>query len=1087
MKRFLTLCAACAATAVQAVTPLWMRDVRISPDGEQIVFCYQGDLYRVSSKGGEAYRLTTQPSYECNPVWSPDGKQIAFASDRHGSMDIYVMPAAGGAARRLTTHQAGETPWSFSPDGQFVYFSAAIQDPAESALFPKSSMTELYRVPVDGGRVQQVLATPAEMICFNSDGSKLYYQDRKGGECEWRKHHTSSITRDIWVMDTTTGKHTNLTHRAGEDRNPVLSPDGETIYLLSEPQGESMNVFALSARQPEKMNQVTRFTTHPVRFLSMGSNGVLCYTYDGEIYTQRLDGQPQKVAINLTTDNEPQTIHFVQSSGASQGTPSPDGKQVAFIYRGEVFVTSADYTTTLQVTHTAAAEKGLTWGADSRSLAYCSERNGISQLVVARMTRPEDPDFAHATRIEEEILLPSTTVERAVPQFSPNGNELAFIEDRIKLCVMNMKSKEVRTVTDGSTWYETNGEFHYRWSPDSQWFTLEVIDNRHDPYTDIALVSAQGGEVIPLTRSGYTCGGSRFVMDGNAILYTTERYGMRAHASWGSQDDVMLVFLNQDAYDKYCLSKEEYELRKEMKKESEKSAEKEKSRRSTGKGTNPTISKEDSDHKGIKQIIVEKENIEARTVRLTPVSSRLGDAILSADGETLYYLSAFEKGYDLWKMDLRKRETKLLQKLNAGWASLELDSKGEKLFLLSGKMAKRMDLKSEKMEEISYRAEMDLNLAEEREYMFNRVYLQEKKRFYREDMHGVDWEMMTEAYRKFLPHINNNYDFAELLSEWLGELNVSHTGGRYSPDLKAEPTANLGLLYDWSYSGNGMRIAEVVEKGPFDKAESQVKAGVIIERIDGTLITADIDCFPLLTRKVGRKTLVGLWDPSTDKRWEETVLPISSSAFNNLLYDRWVKQRAADVERWSDGRLGYVHIQSMGDDSFRTVYSDILGRYNHCEGIVIDTRFNGGGRLHEDIEVLFSGEKYLTQVIRGREACDMPSRRWNKPSIMIQCEANYSNAHGTPWVYKHKGIGKLVGAPVPGTMTSVSWERLQDPTLVFGIPIIGYRLPDGSYLENKQLEPDVPVLNNPETVVKGEDRQLRRAVEVLLSDIDNKK
>ena len=177
----------------------------------------------------------------------------------------------------------------------------------------------------------------------------------------------------------------------------------------------------------------------------------------------------------------------------------------------------------------------------------------------------------------------------------------------------------------------------------------------------------------------------------------------------------------------------------------------------------------------------------------------------------------------------------------------------------------------------------------------------------------------------------------------------------------------------------------------------------------------------LCSTAVSRKILVSFRDPQSGKSWDEVVKPISNGAMSGLLYERWVKQRAADVEKWSKGRLGYVHIESMGDDSFRTIYSDILGKYNNCEGIVIDTRFNGGGRLHEDIEVLFSGKKYFTQVVRGREACDMPSRRWNKPSIMVQCEANYSNAHGTPWVYSHQKLGKLVGAPVPGTMTSVSW------------------------------------------------------------------
>ena len=574
-------------------------------------------------------------------------------------------------------------------------------------------------------------------------------------------------------------------------------------------------------------------------------------------------------------------------------------------------------------------------------------------------------------------------------------------------------------------------------------------------------------------------------MEGNAILFSSERYGMRAHASWGSLDDALLLFLNQDAYDKYRLSKEDYELLKELEKQNKKEDEpKEKKGADKKKGNKKETEVDKSE---VKPIQVDLQGIQDRIVRLTPNSSRMTDAILSPDGESLYYLASFEKGYDLWKMDLRKRETKLIHKLDAGWASMELDAKGEKLFILGGNIAKRMDLKSDKLDNISYQADLKMDLAAEREYMFQHVYRQEQKRFYNLNMHGVDWDAMSEAYRKFLPHINNNYDFAEMLSEWLGELNVSHTGGRYSSSLQSEPTASLGLLFDWSYGGNGLKVAEVIEKGPFSRASSRVKAGVIVEKIDGEALPSDADYAPLLANKVGRKTLISLYDPERGERWDEVILPISQGTMNSLLYTRWVKQRAADVERWSNGRLGYVHIQSMGDGSFRTVYSDILGKYNQCEGIVIDTRFNGGGRLHEDIEILFSGEKYLTQVVRGRAACDMPSRRWNKPSIMLQCEANYSNAHGTPWVYKHRGIGKLVGAPVPGTMTSVSWETLQDRSLVFGIPVIGYQLPDGSYLENKQLEPDILVLNAPETIVKGEDTQLRRAVEELLKELNTKK
>lgn len=1084
MKKLLTcLALSFVAASSYAATPLWLRDVQISPDGTEIAFCYKGDIYKVPANGGTATQLTTQASYECSPIWSPDSKQIAFASDRNGNFDLFVMSADGGAARRLTTHSASEIPSTFTTDGNYILFSASIQDPTNSALFPTSAMTELYKVPVTGGRTEQVLGTPAEMVCFDKSGKTFLYQDRKGFEDEWRKHHTSSITRDLWLYDSENGKHTNLTAHAGEDRNPVFAPDGQTVYFLSERDGSTFNVYSFPISSPQSLKTVTHFKTHPVRFLSMGSNGTLCYTYDGEIYTQKQGDKPQKVKIDIIRDDQNTIADLNFSNGATSATVSPDGKQVAFIVRGEVFVTSTDYNTTKQITHTPAREAGLTFSPDNRTLAYASERNGNWELYMAKIARKEEANFPNATAIEEEVLLPSDKTERTYPQFSPDGKELAFIEDRNRLMVLNLETKKVRQVTDGSTWFSTGGGFDYSWSPDGKWFTLEFIGNRHDPYSDIGMVSAQGRKIINLTNSGYTSGSPRWVLDGNAILFITERYGMRAHASWGSLNDVMLVFMNQDAYDKFRLSKEDYELQKELEKEQKNTTETKKNDKK--KGDNKEKSEEKKEEK-VKDIVVELNNIEDRIVRLTPNSSDLGSAIITKDGETLYYLSAFEGGYDLWKMNLRKKDTKLLHKMDAGWANMEMDKDGKNLFLLGSNTMQKMGTDSESLKPISYQAHVKMDLAAERDYMFNHVYKQEQKRFYNLNMHGIDWDAMTKAYRKFLPHIDNNYDFAELLSEYLGELNVSHTGGRFRPQLKGDATATLGLLYDWNHNGKGLLTSEVVEKGPFDHARSKVKAGNIIEKIDGQEITPESDYSVLLNGKARKKTLVTLYNPQTKERWEEVVVPVSNGVMSDLLYARWVKQRAADVDKWSNGRLGYVHIESMGDDSFRSVYSDILGKYNNREGIVIDTRFNGGGRLHEDIEILFSGKKYFTQVVRGREACDMPSRRWNKPSIMVQCEANYSNAHGTPWVYSHQKIGKLVGMPVPGTMTSVSWETLQDPTLVFGIPVIGYRLPDGSYLENSQLEPDIKVANSPETVVKGEDTQLKAAVDELLKEIDGK-
>lgn len=1079
--RFGALLAAVTLGAVgaSALTPLWLRDVKISPDGSEIAFTYRGDIWKVAATGGEAVRLTSQPSYESEPVWSPDGRSIAFASDRNGNNDIYIMSSAGGNARRLTSNSTGETPEAFTPDGKSVLFSASIQDPAESALFPYRAMSELYSVPAEGGRTTQVLGTPAVMMTFLPDGKSFVYEDIKGGEDKWRKHHTSSVTRDIWRYDAVSGRHINLTRRGGEDRNPVVSRDGKTVYFLSERDGGSFNVYSMPLDNPTEVTKLTDFKTHPVRFLSQGSDGTFAFTYNGEIYTKRGDAAPVKVKINLTVDEEelPQTLRASSPSGAAV---SPDGKQLAYVSRGELFVTSTEHDRVRQITNTPEGESTPAWAPDSRTLYYTSERDGHYNIYKATIKRDEDPNFANATVIEETPLFsPKDRVDRTYPSLSPDGKQMTFVEDRTKLMVKNLESGKVRQLTDGSTIGSRTKGFTSQWSPDGKWILIEAMDLRHQPYGDIAVINAGSGKMTYITKTGYFDENPRWAMGGNAIIFASERYGMRNHASWGSMSDVMIAFLNQDSYDRFRLNEEDYALLKEVEKAQKKSAKKEEKKDSADK---------DKDKEGEKvadkEIEVELDGIADRTLRLTPNSSDLADAFLTEDGETLYYLSAFEKGYDLWKVKPRKGEVKLVSKLT-GFRGMDTDKDGN-IYLMGSKVSK-FDPKSEKLTPVSLGGTFKMDTRAEREYMLRHVYNEERERFFRKDMNGADWNGLYENYRRFLPHISNNHDFAELLSELLGELNVSHTGGRYYAPGGGDNTASLGLLYDWTYEGDGLKVAEVIAGGPFDRASSKVAAGSIVTAINGERLSKDTDFTALLQNISGKKTLVSLTLPDGGTL-EEVILPISQGRLNDLLYNRWVKAREAEVEKLSGGRLGYVHIRAMDDASFRKLYAKALGEYIGKEGLVIDTRWNGGGRLHEDIEVMFSGKKYLTQDIHGVETSDMPSRRWNKPSIMLTCEANYSNAHGTPWVYRTLGLGKIVGMPVPGTMSSVNWQGLQDPSLIFGIPVIGFRTAEGNYLENTQLEPDIKVANSPETVVKGEDTQLKVAVEELLKEINaNKK
>lgn len=1039
--------------AMAADAPLWLRDARISPDGSTIVFTYGGDIFTVPAKGGKATRLTAQNTYETSPVWSPDGRTIAFASDRYGSFDIFTISADGSSQtwNRLTYNSGSEIPETFTPDGKALLFSASIQDPAESALFPSSRMTEVYSVSLDGGAPVQLLATPANAISWAPDGKSFLYQDIKGFEDTWRKHHTSSVTRNIWRYTPATGKHIEVIAEPGEDLNPV--EDENYIYFLSErAPSKSINVYRAPIDNPQNAERITDFTRHPVRFLSKAQNGTLAFTYDGELYTMTPGAKPAKVAVDINADFPDMRRKISSSSRPSGVVPSPNGKSLAFTVRGDVYVTSVDYSTTKQISNTPEAESHVTW-ADDSTLYYDSRRDGKLNIYRAKAARSNEPDLVHATLIDEERIFKPDNHERSAPQISPDGKQMAFILDRNILAVKDLESGKVRNLTDGSTYRQRNGAFTFRWSPDSKWIALEIVDRKHDPYYDIALINVADGTLTNITNTGYFDADPKWVLNGNAIAFASERAGMRNHASWGSQNDVYFIFLNDEAYRRFRLSKEERELEK------------------APKDTTKTIN-------------VDLDGVKHRTVRVTPMSTDLVDFITDSEGKKLYYLTSDARGGAyIWQYDLVDGNL-TMKKRHSEQASFVATPDGKNIFLTGRSIYKFGDTPKA----VSFRAEKTLDPAEERRFMFDFVETEERERFYTVDMHGVDWTRMSNDYRKFLPHIYNNYDFAELLSEWLGELNVSHTGGRYgggSPTAAPESSASLGVLFDMNYSGKGAKVAEVLDHGPLYGLNPVVKPGDIVIKINGQ----DVDCQNpadrLLIDTAGKRTLVEVKD-ADGKTHQYVVKPVSKGAESAMLYRRWVEQRAADVDRLSNGRLGYVHISSMNDDSFRKVYADLLGKYNDREGVVIDIRWNGGGRLHEDIEVLLSGQKYFTQEVRGHQTCDMPSRRWNKPSIMVMSEACYSNAHGTPWVYSHRNLGKTVGMPVPGTMTSVNWVTMQDPTMVFGIPVVGYRLADGSVLENQQLEPDIKVANRPEDISRGIDSQLKTAVEELLKQIDNK-
>ena len=1041
--------------------PLWLRFSAISPDGQTIAFSYKGDIFSVPVNGGTAKQLTTNSAYDAYPVWSPDGQKIAFASTREGSMDVYLMDKNGGVPKRLTTNSSSETPMAFT-DNSHVLFTSAGMPTAKSIFFASGTFPQTYEVGINASRPR--LYSPMTMydVSIRSNGDILYH-DAKGYEDNFRKHHRSPVTRDIWLYSK--GNYTKLTDFNGEDRTPVWAGNDNAYYYLSEEDG-TFNVYKRNIDGSGK-KQLTFHKKNPVRFLTVANNGTLCYGYDGEIYTLKEGEQPKKVNINVVTDQiDKDLVRQIRTTGATEIKLSPKGKEIAFVLHGDVYVTSLDYRTTKQVTNTAEQERDIDFAPDGRGIVYGSERNGIWQIYETKIKNKAEKNFTYATELVEERLT-NTNQTSQMPQYSPDGKKVAFFENRASLKVLDLKSKDVTTATDGKDLYSySDGDIWFSWSPDSRWLLTPYMGNAGWNNPDISLVDASGKKApFNLTQSGYNDNGAKWVLKGKAMLFFSDRAGYRSHGSWGAESDAYLMFFDLDAYDRFRMSKEEREMLNEA----------EKDKKKEDKDTKDDEKKKEN----IKPLQFDLENCRDRVVRITVNSSQLGDAVLNPEGDVLYYQAAFEGGYDLWKHDLKEGKTQIVMK-EVGGGSLEADKDFKNLYLCVRNGIKKVDLAKQSSSNISFEARFDYKPYQEREYIFNHVWQQVKDKFYVEDIHGVDWEGYRKIYQRFLPYINNEYDFRDMLGELLGELNASHTGARYYGESPSLYTASLGLFFDNTYDGDGLKVEEVIKRGPFAVRKTGVTTGCIIEKIDGEPILKGKDYNHMLDGKAGKRVIVSVYNPDGKKRFDVTVKAISKGQQDELLYKRWVDRNRAFVDSISGGRIAYVHVKGMNSPSFRTVYSELLSAENRVkDAVIVDERHNGGGWLHDDLCTLLSGKEYQKFIPHGKHIGNDPFNKWNKPSCVLICEDDYSNGMGFPQIYKYLGIGKLIGAPIAGTMTAVWWETLING-MVFGIPQVGCQDMSGRFAENLQLNPDIEVYNTPTDYINGYDRQLERAVREMM-------
>ncbi|NQV74104.1 peptidase S41, partial [bacterium] len=597
--------------------------------------------------------------------------------------------------------------------------------------------------------------------------------------------------------------------------------------------------------------------------------------------------------------------------------------------------------------------------------------------------------------------------------------------------------------------------------------------------TEIGLIKADGtGKVRNMTDSGFADSQPKWMMGGKMLLWFSSRDGKQDLASTGSREsDAYGMFLTAEAWQKFNLSKEEAELLAEAEKEAEKDAKKDDDKKDDAKKAEE-----------VKPVSIDWDRLEDRKARLTIHSSSLSDAVVTPDGETLLYLSRFEKGYDLWKTNLRTKETSILSKMGGSGGSLTLDAEGKNVFMLAGGKMSKVDVATGKSSSISISGSYQVDRQAEFAYNLGFAWRWVNNKFYQKDMHGVDWPMYLQAYQRFLPHIANGYDFQELLNEMLGELNVSHTGAGFGQSQPGrDETAAFGLLTSEVEGKDGLRIDEVLPKGPFDRPDTKVKKGTILVKINGLPLSQDVNTAGALVNLSGTHVLLSFQSADGKVTWDEAVKAISVGAESGLLYERWVESRRLLVDSLSNGRLGYVHVRSMSDPAYRVTFEDALGRQATTEAMVVDTRWNGGGDLVDDLSTFLNGFRYATFTTRnGRIIGGEPQRKWVKPSILLVNEGNYSDGHCFPYAYRTKKIGKIVGMPIAGTCSWVSGTGMPDGQSSLRTVHLSFDDLTGRPLENQPLEPDFMVRNTPQLKSLGRDEQVERAVKEMLGQLGTK-
>jgi len=1052
----------------------------LSPDRKEIAFVSGGDIWTVASTGGIAALLVSNPANEARPIYSPDGRQLAFISTRTGNGDIYILTFATGETRRLTFDDGLDQLDGWSRDGRWIYFSSTSRD--------IGNLNDLYRVSMGGGTPMQVSADRYTNEAFGApspDGNTLAFTARGISSGQWwRKGHSHIDESEIWLLkafDSGSGNYERVTEAGGaKEMWPMWSTDGRTLYYVSDrtDTGNKNGAQNIWTRTPGKtgFKRISSFSEGRVLWPNISYDGrEIVFEHDFRIW--KLDtesGKSAEVAITRRGASAgPAIEHLRLSDQISELQLSADGKKVAFVVRGEVFAASAvDGGDAARVSNTSAEEYQVAWAPDSRRLTYVSDREGVPHL------------FLYDFSTNSETQLTRDASDDSTPRFSPDGKFVAFLRGAKDLVVLSLAERKERVVVSG--YFERPpiiADRPFVWSPDSKWLAyIPVGDNQ---FKNINIVPLESGSGRPASFLANVFSNTiSWSPDGTYMLFDS---GQRTESTQLARVDLIprTPRFREDQFRDL--------FREEVPRSitTPRPAPTEPAPSPTVAASPAAASSGDDKKPPIKPTQIVFEDIRRR-LSLLPVGIDVNYQTISPDGKWVAMIanSANQANLYVYSLDELSRDPAVAKQLTstAGFKSAaQFSPDSKEIFYIENGRISIVNLEG-KTRPLAVTAEMDVDFSKEKMEIFKQGWSYLRDFFYDPNYHGANWQNVRAEYEPLIAGARTIDEVRRLLLLMVGELNASHLGANAPPSATPPSTGRLGLRFDRrEYETTGhLRVTEVIALSPA-ALPGTIKPGDYLLAVDGRTIDDRTNLDETLNYKTTRRVSLSIATSADGAGKREVIVrPVNAVTERGLLYRQWVERNREYVARMSNGRLGYVHMFDMSANSLAQLYVDLDAENHSRDAVVIDIRNNSGGFVNVYAIDVLARRGYLTMTLRGLPGTPartvLGQRALNRPTILLTNQHSLSDAEDFSEGYRSLRLGQVVGEPTAGWIIYTWNQSLIDGT-VFRLPRMKITANDGTVMERNPRPVDIEVSRPIGETLTSRDSQLDVAVRELLKQI----